>query len=135
MLVKTYKIFIFSCPNRSNGENFIGAFLGIWISATFGYSLGKPIFTWKGLLTALLLMLAAYEVYKSHAVQGVVVTSVGLATVMFFFIRSRTTNWVPVAVYSTALVGMGTTALLGALQKGPLAQYVYKTSVSLRGAY
>jgi O-antigen ligase len=115
--------------------NFIGAFLGIWISATFGYSLGKPIFTWKGILTALLLMLAAYEVYKSHAVQGVVVTSVGLATVMFFFIRSRTTNWVPVAVYSSALVGFGITALLGALQKGPLAQYIYKTSVSLRGAY
>ena len=35
-----------------------------------------------------------------------------------------------------ALVGVaGTFALLGALQKGPLTAYTYKTSASLRGEY
>jgi hypothetical protein len=33
------------------------------------------------------------------------------------------------------VLGVGIVALFGALQKGPLAEIVYKTSVSLRGAY
>ena len=115
--------------------NFIGAFLGIWISATSGYLLGKPMKIWSRVGIIFLLTLALYEVYKSHAVQGVVVTAAGLATVGFFYIRSKTSTWVPVGVYSFGIVSLGLTALLGALQKGPLAQYVYKTSVSLRGSY
>lgn len=115
--------------------NFIGAFLGIWTSATFGYLLGAHLETWKRLALALLILLALFEVYKSHAVQGVVVTAAGTATVLFFFIRSKTKNWVPVTLYSGVVISFGITALLGALQKGPLAQYVYKTSVSLRGSY
>jgi O-antigen ligase len=115
--------------------NFIGAFLGIWISATSGYLLGKPMKIWSRVGISFLLILALYEVYKSHAVQGVVVTAAGLATVGFFYIRSKTSTWVPVGVYSFGIVSFGLTALLGALQKGPLAQYVYKTSVSLRGSY
>ncbi len=115
--------------------NFIGAFLGIWISATVGYLLAAQLAIWKRFAFVALILLALFEVYKSHAVQGVVVTAAGVATVLFFFIRSRTTSWVPVSFYSSAVIVFGVTALLGALQKGPLAQYVYKTSVSLRGAY
>lgn len=115
--------------------NFIGAFLGIWISATFGYLLGANLETWKRLALALLILLALFEVYKSHAVQGVVVTAAGAATVLFFYIRSKTKTWIPVTLYSGVVISFGITALLGALQKGPLAQYVYKTSVSLRGSY
>lgn len=115
--------------------NFIGAFLGIWISASIGYLVAAPLAIWKRLALVALILLALFEIYKSHAVQGVVVTAAGVATVLFFFIRSRTTSWVPVSIYSSALIAFGVTALLGALQKGPLAQYVYKTSVSLRGAY
>ncbi|MFM1985324.1 MAG: hypothetical protein RLZZ295_490 [Actinomycetota bacterium] len=115
--------------------NFIGAFLGIWISATVGYVVGAVIPLWKRLIHLPLVLLAMFEVYKSHAVQGVVVTAAGLATVGFFIIRSRTSSWIPVGVYTAGILGFGFTALAGALQKGPLAEYVYKTSVSLRGSY
>lgn len=115
--------------------NFIGAFLGIWISATTAYLIDKPIPFWQKISCTLLIMLAMFEVYKSHAVQGVVVTAAGLATVFFYFLRSRTNSWLPVSVYTVGVLGFGATALLGALQKGPLADYVYKTSVSLRGSY
>jgi O-antigen ligase len=115
--------------------NFIGAFLGIWISATVGYLLGAAMSTWQRILTVTLLILSLYAVYKSHAVQGVVVTAAGLATVGFFFIRSKTKGWLPVSLYSSAVLGFGFIALAGALQKGPLADIVYKTSVSLRGSY
>lgn len=115
--------------------NFIGAFLGIWISATVGYLLGVTMPVWQRVSIFLLLALSLYEVYKSHAVQGVVVTAAGVATVGFFFIRSKTKGWGPVSVYSGTVLGFGIVALAGALQKGPLAEIVYKTSVSLRGSY
>lgn len=115
--------------------NFIGAFLGIWISATVGYVIGGSMKLWHRLSHVPLVLLAMFEVYKSHAVQGVVVSAAGLATVGFFVLRSRTNSWIPVGVYTAGILGFGLTALAGALQKGPLADYVYKTSVSLRGSY
>jgi len=39
------------------------------------------------------------------------------------------------AAYTIPVLGFGIVALFGALQRGPLAEIVYKTSVSLRGAY
>jgi O-antigen ligase len=115
--------------------NFIGAFLGIWISATVGYFLVNKHPVWQLVLVALLVLLAMYEVYESHAVQGVVVTAAGLSTVLFYFIRSKTKGWLVTSVYSSGVISFGIVAALGALQKGPLAEYIYKTSVSLRGAY
>ena len=115
--------------------NFIGAFLGIWISATIGYLLGTPMSVWQRISILVLLILSLYAVYKSHAVQGVVVTAAGVATVGFFFLRSKTKGWFPVSLYSGAVLSFGFVALAGALQKGPLADIIYKTSVSLRGSY
>jgi O-antigen ligase len=115
--------------------NFIGAFLGIWISATVGYVIGTKIPSWQLLCLSLLLILSLFEVYKSHAVQGVVVTTAGLATVCFFYIRSKTKGLIPTAIYSSTVLTFGFVALAGALQKGPFAEIIYKTSVSLRGSY
>lgn len=115
--------------------NFIGAFLGIWISATIGFLLGATMPIWQRVSIIALLILSLYAVYETHAVQGVVVTAAGTATVGFFFIRSKTKGWLPASLYSGAVLSFGFVALAGALQKGPLAEIVYKTSVSLRGAY
>jgi O-antigen ligase len=115
--------------------NFIGSFLGIWISGTFAYFAFSKIDLWKRLLVFALLLLALYEVQQSRAVQGVVVTAAGIATVLFYYIRSKSKNWYLLGGYSLSVLGFGVIALLGALQRGPLAEIVYKTSVSLRGAY
>ena len=115
--------------------NFIGAFLGIWTSATVGYFLINRTSIWRLVCVGLLVILAMFEIYQSRAIQGVVVTATGLATVFFFLIRSKTKGWLITSIYSGGAIGFGVVAALGALQKGPLAEYVYKTSVSLRGAY
>lgn len=115
--------------------NFIGAFLGIWISATLAFFVFSKISRIRTITLIGLLLLACYEVYKSHAIQGVVVTAAGLSVVLFFIIRSKTNNNFPTYVYSSFVLGIGVVAGLGALQKGPLSDIVYKTSVSLRGAY
>jgi O-antigen ligase len=115
--------------------NFVGAFLGIWISSTIGYFLSSKIAIWQRALLLVLILLAMFEVYKSHAVQGIAVTAAGLAAVVFFFIRSRTKTFLPVTLYSSGVAVFGLLAVSGALQKGPLAHIIYKTSVSLRGSY
>jgi O-antigen ligase len=115
--------------------NFIGAFLGIWISATLAYFIFSKKAIWIKLLVIALLLLSFFEVYKSRAVQGVVVSVAGIATVLFYWVRSRSKKNFVLASYTVPVLGFGVIALLGALQRGPLAEVVYKTSVSLRGAY
>jgi O-antigen ligase len=115
--------------------NFIGAFLGIWISATIAYFVFSKTTLWIKLAIVVLLLLGFYEVYKSRAVQGVVVSAAGIATVLFYWVRSRSKKNSLLVAYTFPILGLGMVALLGALQKGPLAEIVYKTSVSLRGAY
>ncbi len=115
--------------------NFIGAFLGIWISATIAYFVFSKNSSWVKLAVIVLLILSFYLVYKSRAVQGVVVSAAGIATVLFYWIRSKSSRNLVLAAYTVPVLGFGIVALFGALQKGPLAEIVYKTSVSLRGAY
>ncbi len=115
--------------------NFIGAFLGIWISAIIAYFIFSKTTLWIKLAIIALLLLSFYEVYKSRAVQGVVVSAAGIATVLFYWVRSKSKKNLFLAAYSIPVFGFGIMALFGALQKGPLAEIVYKTSVSLRGAY
>ena len=115
--------------------NFIGAFLGIWISATIAYFIFSKTAVWIKVAVVALLLLSFYEVYKSRAVQGVVVSAAGIATVLFYWVRSRSKKNSLLAAYALPVLGFGFMALAGALQKGPLTEIVYKTSVSLRGAY
>jgi hypothetical protein len=53
----------------------------------------------------------------------------------FYLVRSRTKGWTLTAGYVLGVAIVGAFALAGALQKGPLASIIYKTSVSLRGQY
>lgn len=115
--------------------NFIGAFLGMFISGSVAYMIPN-IRNWKYPAFFIpLCLIALYEIKRSHAVQGLVVTGAGLAIIGFYFVRSKSKGWLLTSIY-TALVGVvGAFALGGALQKGPLTSLIYKKSVSLRGTY
>ena len=115
--------------------DFISAFLGMFIAGVVGYIAG-PGKTWLirgiGVVTS---VVAFYEIHRSHAIQGKAVTGAGLAIVGFYWVRSKFKGTFAAISYITVVaVGAGF-ALAGALQKGPLTQYIYKTSVSLRGQY
>jgi hypothetical protein len=77
---------------------------------------------------------AFYEVVDSSAIQGIVVTAGGMAIVGFFAVRAYLKSEIVTSAYVITVLGVGVLAVLGALQKGPLT-FIYKTSVSLRGAY
>lgn len=120
--------------------NFISSFLGMVITAFCSYALQKGIGLSVRLALGTLSLLAFSEILSSRSIQGIAVTAFGLAITIFLKIRSlnfKTKNISKfiLILYSGIVILAGTFALMGALQKGPLAQYIYKTSVSLRGEY
>lgn len=115
--------------------NFIGAFLGIIVSIIFAQIVNPGTTLKIRLIGSALVIVALLEIRQSHAIQGVVVAAGGFALVLFFLIRSKFKSQLVLATYTFLVLVTGTFAILGALQKGPLTQYIYKTSVSLRGEY
>jgi hypothetical protein len=80
-------------------------------------------------------LLTVYAIIDSNAIQGRIVVAAGLGIVGFYLVRSKFEALIAQVVYVIFTGIAGTFALLGALQIGPLTQYIYKTSVSLRGQY
>ena len=115
--------------------DFISAFLGMFIAGVIGY-IAAPKRSWLirgiGIVASIV---AFYEIHKSHAIQGKAVTGAGLAIVGFYWIRSKFKGSSSMIAYIFVVGVAGALALAGALQKGPLTQFIYKTSVSLRGQY
>lgn len=114
--------------------NFIGAFLGIFLSAYVAFALSpNRSSAWKYSLI-LVVPVTLFEIIDSSAIQGRVVAAGGLAVVAFSYLRFKI-NKLILGLYSLAVSTVGVFAILGALQIGPLTQYIYKGSVSLRGQY
>lgn len=114
--------------------NFIGSFLGIFFTSYLAFALGKSASKAFRYSLFIVLPVTAFEIYKSHAIQGRVVAILGLSILGFLLIRSRFGKVITLSYVLSAGV-FGLLALLGALQIGPLTKYIYKTSVSLRGQY
>ena len=115
--------------------NFIGAFLGIFISVYVAYLINPGTKIAHRVIGVLVLVIALIEVNASNAVQGVIVSAGGVALVGFLYLRSRFKGNLIPSVYAGAIALLGSVAVLGALQIGPLTGLIYKTSVSLRGEY
>jgi hypothetical protein len=115
--------------------NFIGAFFGIFISVYFAYLINPGTKNLYRFIGASVLVITLFEVKASDAVQGVVVSAGGVALVLFLYLRSKfKTNLIPL-IYAGVIAVIGSAAVLGSLQIGPLTDLIYKTSVSLRGEY
>jgi hypothetical protein len=115
--------------------NFIGAFLGLFAASMVAYSFkqGTSIAARTGALV--IFLVTVYAIIDSNAIQGRVVVAAGLGIVGFYLVRSKFKAIIAQVVYVVFIGIAGIFALLGALQIGPLTQYIYKTSVSLRGQY
>jgi hypothetical protein len=115
--------------------NFIGAFLGLFAASLVAFSLTTGVNILYRLVALVVFLVAVYEIVDSNAIQGRVVVAAGLGIVGFYLVRSKFPSAIAQIAYLCFAGVAGTFALLGALQIGPLTQYIYKTSVSLRGQY
>ena len=115
--------------------NFIGAFLGLFAACMVAYSCKTGVLPRYRIGTAVVFLIAVYEIVASNAIQGRVVVAAGLGIVGFYLVRSKFENVLAQVGYIAVIAVGGIFALLAALQIGPLTKYIYKTSVSLRGEY
>ena len=115
--------------------DFISAFLGLAITASLALALRSGQSLIYRLAVAPGFILGLYEIKRSHAIQGLAVTGLGLVIIGFFLIRAKTQGKGFISLYSLGVTVVGLFALAGAFQIGPLTKFIYKTSVSLRGSY
>lgn len=115
--------------------NFIGAFLGIFVSVLFAFLIQTKIGMIYRIAGWILFLIAAYEIKSSHAIQGIVVAAGGISLVGFFYLRSKSNSNILPTLYSGVILLIGVVSTLGALQIGPMTSIIYKNSVSLRGEY
>jgi O-antigen ligase len=114
--------------------DFISAFLGMFIAASAVYVMDNNSDIRLRIFLGAMIPLSLYEIVRSHAIQGLVVTAGGLTIVGFYFLRSRSNKNLYTLIYSSVVAIVGFLAVLGTFQKGPLS-FVYKRSVSFRGSY
>jgi O-antigen ligase len=115
--------------------NFIGAFLGLFAASLVAYSFKSGLHIGLRLSSVVIFVISVIEIIDSSAIQGRVVVVAGLAIVGFYLVRAKLKSALFQVGYVVVISICGVFALLGALQSGPLAKYIYKTSVSLRGEY
>ena len=115
--------------------NFVSAFLGMGLVAGLAYSLDAAR-SWSFRGTYLLLAITAfYEIVSSKAIQGIAVSVFGITVIGFYFVRAHTKGNIVSILYSLSATIVGGFAIAGGLQMGPLSEFIYKRSVSLRGHY
>lgn len=114
--------------------DFISAFLGMFIAASAVYVMDNNSNLRLRIFLGAMIPLSLYEIIRSHAIQGLVVTAGGLTIVGFYLLRSRTNKNLYTLIYSSVVAIVAFLAVLGTFQKGPLS-FIYKRSVSFRGSY
>jgi hypothetical protein len=115
--------------------NFIGAFLGLFAASLVAYNFKSGLHIGVRISSVIIFAISIVEIIDSSAIQGRVVVAAGLAIIGFYLVRSKLKSALFQVGYVVVISVGGVFALLGALQSGPLAKYIYKTSVSLRGEY
>ncbi len=115
--------------------NFIGSFFGMFSSVLFAAVLSRDLSTKVRIGALLFLPIVFFTIMDTKAVQGKVLFFAAAGLALFFYVRDRfNSNYWSLAYIAAAAV-IFLAALLGTLQKGPLANLLYKETVSLRGEY
>lgn len=114
--------------------NFIGAFLGMFLVGTTAMLLQPGLSVKWRVLGLSIIAITLFEIIKSRAIQGLVVTAGGLALVGLMLLWANKVKRTWIILYVAVISTLGALSVFGALQKGPFT-FIYKRSVSLRGTY
>jgi O-antigen ligase len=115
--------------------NFISSFLGMFIAAIFTKLIAEGVSLTHRMFYVIVIVVGFVEILISQAIQGLAVSIIGVGFVVWLRIRSVTKSKLIEFTYIGLSIALGLLATLGALQIGPLAKFIYKLSVSLRGVY
>jgi O-antigen ligase len=134
------EVFAWDNPSKSimgtfGNSNFIGAFLGMFSALVFVY-LVSNLGNIKAILGSVaLLAVTLYVIDRTNALQGLVIFLLMGYLTLYFALRSRAKFLLISKAYLVSGAIVGLVGLLGVLNKGPLAAFLYKPSVTFRGEY
>jgi hypothetical protein len=114
--------------------DFISAFLGMFVISALSVIVAKSVALRIRLVGVGLVLLALYEIYRSHAQQGFVVSAIGIAFILFNLIRGHEKLRRLTHVYLLAVLVVELAGIAGSLNHGPLS-ILHKQSVIFRGWY
>ena len=134
---------VFTWSNPFNGAvlgtfgnpNFIGAFMGIFISTMFIALIEYRTERMKLLIASFGILLAVIVIKLSDALQGAIIPLFGISALSLIYLKylpryKRVRRSAAIVYFLGFIVGA-----LGILNKGPLAQLLYKPSLTYRGEY
>jgi hypothetical protein len=115
--------------------NFISAFLGLFSALILPYAFQRSYSLRVRLLVLLIELITVLEIIQSRARQGFIIYLLGISVCIFYWLASKENLKKVNYFYLPTILTLGLFGLLGLLQKGPLAPYIYKGSISYRGVY
>lgn len=114
--------------------NFLSSFLGISVSIFAVLLLDddrKKPYRFSSLLA---IPISLFLIMKTNSIQGFLIVALTLSLLLIIWIRSTNLRKINYLLIPSMFVS-GVLAILGMLQIGPLANYLYKDSVTYRGEY
>lgn len=115
--------------------DFQSSFLGICGVAAFTLLFQKKASARVRAGLGIYLALSIYVIAKTKAQQGFLVLLAGAVIVIFFLLHKTHKTEKLSFIYLPLALASGVLVVLGSLNKGPLAHYLYKVSVTYRGDY
>lgn len=113
--------------------NFAASLMAIVGLVCVGGLLTAPYKLTSKILLAVIPINLLYLIYKSESRQGLIISALGYAIISVFYINSKNKPLGKVSILGFLVAGI--CSVLGMLQIGPLTQYLYKASVTIRGYY
>jgi O-antigen ligase len=119
--------------STAGNPNFASALMAVFVMMAVTILFISKIPTGYKLFSAITIGMSLFAIISSNSRQGIVALLFGLLFFISLFFYLRNINFgffvIIVSIFLTVV------ALFGMLQKGPLAQLLYKTSVTIRGYY
>jgi hypothetical protein len=115
--------------------NFVSAFLGIFVSWVMSHLISKKTSRLVKSLVLAEIILAIFLIIKSNSRQGLIIIGFSIILIIYFHIRSSQ-NLIRFVLPYRFLAGILSFLIgLGVFNIGPLADLIYKVSISLRMQY
>ena len=113
--------------------DFAAASMAIFLVLNFGLAIQKKYVVWARVIAGFNVVLLSIVIQFSQARQGLLAGMLGVALVLIVWIHQRS-SWLGKTSFALLLMS-AFLAMAGMLNKGSLATYLYKPSLTLRGDY
>lgn len=115
--------------------NFISAFMGMSAIMSLAFSFNYKKFSKGWFFFALICIGSIALVFISKSKQGLIIVLSGTMLIVFFLLYHSRVSRVYVRMYSGFLAASIALGLLGVANKGPLASFIYESSIGFRMRY